>query len=231
MPYEAGLLALLFIGVLGYLQVAHRERVRLERRALFDGCRRGFDEVVIRQDGIDYPVLNGRYGGFDVHIGAVVDHIALRRLPQLLAVVTLRAPVPCRAVVDVLARPQNTEFYSPWSGLPYGVDSAPHWPAHALMRTNHRGPLPFLDVLDRRMPLFEDLRVKELLVAPRGVRVVYLLKEGERGPYLLLRQAVFDAARLDAQLAERLLHVLIALHEDLCGASSPRRRSDVGAML
>jgi hypothetical protein len=214
------LLALLFGGVLGYIHVTHRRRVGIERRALFDGCREALSDAAIRQDGIDYPVLEGRYGNLDVKIEAIVDHVSLRKLPQLLALVTLRAPVPGGAVVDVLARPQNTEFYSPWSGLPFVVDSARHWPAHALVRTNHRGPLPILGVLDARMRLFEDARVKELLITPRGVRLVYLLKEGERGPYLLLRQAVFGAARLDAALAAYLLQALVALHADLCRASN-----------
>jgi hypothetical protein len=82
-------------------------------------------------------------------------------------------------------------------------------------RTDSPEPLPFLDVIEQRMPLFRDLKMKELLITPRGVRLVYRLSEGERGPYALLRQAVFEAARLDAELAQRLLRTLIALHQDL----------------
>ena len=216
-------LAMVFCAVLGYMQVSERARVRAQRRALFDSCRHSFDDVAIAQDGINYPVLDGRYRGFEVKVEGIVDHVAFRKLPQLLVVVTLRAPAPCGVVVDVLARPQNTEFYAPWSRLAYEVRPGERWPAHVVARTDSAEPLPFLDVLDRRMPMFDDLKMKELLITPRGVRLVYQLREGGRGPYLLLRQSVFEEVRFDAQLAERLLQALIALHEDLCRASSPRR--------
>jgi hypothetical protein len=228
MASEAGLLTLLFLGVLFYLHVTQRERVRAERRALFDGCRQGFTQVEIRQDGLNYPVLDGRYRDFDVRIEAVVDHVAFRKLPQLLAMVTLRAAVPCRAMVDVLARPQNTEFYAPWNRLAYTVSGRPGWPVHVVARSDSPDPLPFLDVLDRWMPSFEDVKMKELLITRRGVRLVYRLREGERGPYLLLRQAAFDGARLEAPDATRLLGTLIALHDDLCGGSSRPAPADPG---
>jgi hypothetical protein len=218
----ASLLVMVFCAVLGYMHVTQRARVRAHRRALFDGCLHRFDDVEVAQDGINYPVLAGRYCGFDVNVEAIVDHVSFRKLPQLLVVVTLRAPVPWGVVMDVLARPQNTEFYAPWSRLSFGVNGGSGWPAHLVARTDSPEPLPFVDVLDRRMSLFEDQKMKELLITPRGVRLVYRLREGERGPYLLLRQAVFEGARLDAQLADRLLCALIALHEDLCRASAPR---------
>jgi len=217
------LLAMMFCAVLGYMHVTQRARVRAQRRALFDPCLHRFDQVEVRQDGINYPALAGRYRGFDVNVEAIVDHVSFRKLPQLLVVFTLRAPVRCGVVIDVLARPQNTEFYAPWSRLSFGVNGGSGWPAHVVARTDSpEPPLPFVDVLDRRMSLFEDQKMKELLITPRGVRLAYRLREGERGPYLLLRQAVFEGARLDAQLADRLLCALIALHGDLRRAAAPR---------
>ena len=44
--------------------------------------------------------------------------------------------------------------------------------------------------------LFADARVKELLVAPRGVRIVYQARQGAKGAYLLFRQSSFDVERL-----------------------------------
>jgi hypothetical protein len=203
--------------------LAERARLKAQRRALFDDCLTRFDAAEIRQDGVAYPALAGRYRAFDVHVEAIVDHLSFRKLPQLLVRVTLRAPVPWNVVVDVLARPQNTEFYTPWSRLVHDVNRRPGWPAHAAARADTADPLPFADVLDRWMPWFDDANMKELLVTRRGVRLVYRLREAERGPYLLLRQAVFAHPRLDAALAERLLGALVALHQDLCGAASPQR--------
>jgi hypothetical protein len=218
MRYDAVLLALSLCAILAYMYIGQRRRVGADRRALFDACLTSFDTADVRQNGIDYPVLRGRYRGFEVVIEPIVDHMTIRRLPQLWALVTLRAPVPCRAIVDVLARPQNTEFYSPWGRLPHHVESAPKWPAHALMRTDDPTGLPSQDVLGRRMRLFDDPKMKELLISPRGLRLVYQLQEADRGHYLVLRQATFQNARLDSPLAEQLLHTLTLTYEDLCAA-------------
>jgi hypothetical protein len=73
-------------------------------------------------------------------------------------------------------------------------------------------------VLGRRMRLFDDPKLKELLISPRGLRLVYQLREADRAHSLVLRQASFDLARLDAGLAGQLLHTLTATYDDLCAA-------------
>lgn len=215
MRLDVVLLALSFGSILAYMYIGQRKRAGAERRALFDPCLTSFDAADVRQSGIGYPVLRGRYRGFEVVIEPVVDDMTIRKLPVLWALVTLHAPVPCRAVVDVLARPQNTEFYSPWSRLPHLVESAPEWPPHALVRTDNPKGLPSRTVLGRWMRLFDDPKVKELLISSRGMRLVYQLREADRGRYLVLRQAAFGNARLDAGLAEQLLHTLTRAYEDL----------------
>ena len=118
MRYDAVILALSFGAVLSYMYVAQRERLRTARRAAVEGCLAILDEARIRESNSDYPTLRGRYRGFDVSVELVVDHLTFRKLPQLWAVFTLRAAVPCGAVVDAIARPQNTEFFSSWNRLP-----------------------------------------------------------------------------------------------------------------
>jgi hypothetical protein len=213
--YDVLVLALLLGSTLVVMHVRNRARIRTQRGGFFDACVRAFDNVGTRQNGIDYPVLSGSHSGHDVTMEAIADHASFRKLPQLLVMVTLRAPVPCRMVVDALARPQNTEFYSPWNRLPHWVERSPEWPAHVVVRANHPEPCPFASVLDRHLRMFDEPEVKELLISPRGVRVVYRVQEARRGPYLLLRQAVFQSAPLDGELAARLLNSLTALHADL----------------
>jgi hypothetical protein len=222
--FAAGLIALVCGSVLGYVHFRHRRRLAAERGTLFDECRHALGGVASRQEGFGYPVLEGRYRGLPVRLEAVVDHLSLRKLPQLLTLITLRAPLASSGIVDLLARPQNTEFYSPWSELPYCVESKPHWPAQVVVRSNQFGELPVLRLLDPYMRMFEDdPRLKELLITPRGLRLVYLLDEGERGPYLLFRKAVFGAVRLDAAVATRLLQTLVALHAALGQPVEPGR--------
>jgi hypothetical protein len=61
------------------------------------------------------------------------------------------------------------------------------------------------------MHLFDDERMKELLVTRRGVRLVYQASQGERAYYMVLRQPEFGPARLPAELARRLLDEAIAI--------------------
>jgi hypothetical protein len=47
--------------------------------------------------------------------------------------------------------------------------------------------------------LLRDPKIKEVVVCPRGVRIVRQLSQGSRGQHLILRQSVFENARLEAQ--------------------------------
>ena len=105
-----------------------------ERRRLFIDCAGCVQDAVTRYDALGYTVVRGRHCGLDVRFSAVVDNISVRKLPQLLMLVTLRGTIALPGIVDALATPQNTEFYSPWSRLPHQVN-APGWPAHVAIRT------------------------------------------------------------------------------------------------
>jgi hypothetical protein len=91
------------------------------------------------------------------------------------------------------------------------------WPQHALLRTDISGGVLPLDALGAAMAMFEDPRTKELLVTPRGVRIVHQAAQGERAHYMVLRQAVFDEARLAPALAARLLEQAAGVRAALAG--------------
>ena len=80
--------------------------------------------------------------------------------------------------------------------------------------------MPPQDRLTPHVAMFEDPRVKELLVTPRGVRIVYQIDQAERAQYMVLRQAQFAEQPLAALLAQRLLDRAIAIHRDLTGAAA-----------
>jgi hypothetical protein len=60
--------------------------------------------------------------------------------------------------------------------------------------------------------MFDDPKTKELVVSPRGVRIVYQASQGERAYYMVLRQPEFGEARLPVALARRLLELAIAVY-------------------
>ena len=67
----------------------------------------------ITQQGADYPVLRGRYQGYDIELRPMVEGLAMRKLPSLWLQVTVYAAIPFSGGLDYLARPLGVEFYSP----------------------------------------------------------------------------------------------------------------------
>ena len=211
MRYDTLLLAALLGTMLAAMYLAQRRQLRTRRRACLDACVSSLDGPDIQQDGVNFPVLRGRYRGREVRIEPIVDDLSVRKLPQLWAIVTLRAALPCGATVDAIARPQNTEFYSFWSRLRHDVPQGSGWPADVAVRTDDPYALPPATVLDRLARVFDDVRTKELVISPRGVRLVYQLAQGDRGGYLALRQARFAHVRVDGAIARHLLETVDAV--------------------
>jgi hypothetical protein len=65
--------------------------------------------------------------------------------------------------------------------------------------------------VESQIAAFDDPRMKELVITPRGVRLVYQAAQGERADYLVLRQARFAQERGDAELVKSLLDRAIAI--------------------
>ena len=81
------------------------------------------------------------------------------------------------------------------------------------------------------MQIFADEKTKELVVTPRGVRIVYQASQGERAYYMVLRQPEFGEARLPAALAQRLLEQALAVYNSLAtlpqqGTREPPQRTN-----
>jgi hypothetical protein len=214
------LLALLFGALYWFAQQRHRSRIGSERGRLWEDCVSLLDGARVRQDGIDFPRLEGYYHGRRVTLEAIADHIAFRKLPQLWLRATLREDIPHRGILDLLVRPENIEFYSPIWSLPETIDLPPGWPAHALVRTDCAGEIPPLGVVGRHLGIFDDPRTKELLVTPRGVRLVYQLAQGQRAHYAVLRSVNFELSRADPDEVGRILDAALAISNDLRAAGS-----------
>jgi hypothetical protein len=207
--------SLALIGLLIVMQRRTRRSLKQHRAGLFTASYGALETYRITQAGIDYPEMQATYRGHAFHVDVVVDTLTIRRLPVLWLRVSLLAPLPGIATFDILVRSQNVEFYSPSAELPHRLEPLHGWPADAMVRTDNHGRLPDLAVLDRHMGMFHDPPTKELLITPKGVRIVRMLDQAKRAEYLVMRQAEFENAQVTAELLRDLMDRTIALHQDL----------------
>jgi hypothetical protein len=201
-----------------YLIIHHRRArsaIKAERGAMFNACLSLFDDSQIRQAGVYFPVLRGHYKGYDMTLEPIADHAGFRTLPSLWLLVSARGRVPFGGIFDYVRRPKNVEFYSPSWNLEKDIAVPDGWPKDAWLRTDHPDQMPPIEVMDPHMGLFDDPKAKELLVTPKGVRIVYQANEAVRSYYMLLRQVKFEDLMLDPGLVCALMDRVIALYEDL----------------
>jgi len=223
LPY----LLLLPMGVVLFWLYRRDRRMTVQiRGSALDACAKlleGDAQTRLQEDG--FPVVSGQYAGKRAFMRATDDTLIPRKLPSLWLEVSILTQIPFTARLSYLIRPVNTEFFSPSSRLARRLDIPSDWPQEAAMlRTDEEGTVPPLEALAGPLrELCADRRVKEVVVSPRGVRIVYLADEGERGSYLLLRQARFDSDPIDAALGQSLLESALGLAETLRSAEGLAR--------
>lgn len=211
----AALLAAAAIASLCLLFKRDAERERRRRREFFADCMALFGACRVTQTGLQFPVLEGKYKGLPIRLEPLVDDAGVRKVPSLWLKTTLLVPNPRRGVLDFLVRPQGCEFYSPSHDLPKRLPIPADWPQHAVLCTEREGIAPPLERFEPHICVFDDPRMKEMLITPRGVRLVYQAAQADRGEYLVLRQARFANMRLDPALVRRLLDRVISIASDL----------------
>lgn len=210
-----------------YTLYRHRQdsRIRAARRAgfldevqtLFSGGLRA-----IRPDG--FPRISGTYRGHTFDIQAVPDSLNFRKLPTLWLLVSLPEPLPLKGTLDVMMRPRGVEVFSRHAGLPTQMEPDPAFPHDCTIRTDAPHDLPPRDVLLRHKAILDNPLAKELVISPKGLRIVWLAEEAQRGPYLLFRDSEVGRSPFAAAEMQPLLDYLLALREDLLAAvpESPR---------
>lgn len=195
-----------------------------QRAAFFEDSLGALESYRVTQEGRGYPVLEGRYRGHAVRLEPVLDDMTWRKVPSLWLKATVLKANPARATFSYMARPQGGEFYSPASDMAQRMAVPADWPQNAALCTDNMDLMPDPDALTLQMIAFEDPRLKELVVTPKGVRLLYQAAQAERASYLVLRQAKFDGAKADPVLVRALLDRAIAVAEsvDDCQTVLPR---------
>ena len=184
------------------------------RSSVFDDCESLLQQAQISHDNANLPVLQGNYAGYKVALSVVEDTLGWRKLPPLWLLVKISANNPSQGSLDLIVRPANNEFYSPswqWDG---NLTIPPTWPQHAIIKYLHK-PID-ISLLEQYVPaLFADLKMKELLVMPEFVRLTYMVKQADRGEYLIMRNAVYDAAPIGKESIEALIKQAITIRQTL----------------
>lgn len=200
-----------------YMYRKYRQDVNYKiqvRSQVFDECLSLFQQSNISQDKANLPVLQGEYAGYQVALSIVEDTLGWRKLPPLWLLVKVTANKPSYGTLDMIIRPSNNEFYSPswqWDG---NLAIPSNWPQHAIIK--YQNQAVDLALLSTSVPeLFSDLKMKELLVTPSMVRLTYMVKQAERGEYLIMRNAVYEGAPINKNIVEDLLKKSVAIRKKL----------------
>ena len=203
--------ALAASGLLAWRMLQSVRGQAAQRRAVLDDCTALLGEPSVHDHGTDYPCLRGRYGGAQVEVQPLLDHVGFRKVPSLWLLLTLRAPLPVPGRLDVLMRPQNIEFYAD-DGAPEGrrFDLPDDWPPHHLARVDppHWEP-PLAALREAVKPLLDDQSLKQLLLTPRGLRLVVRAGGVRRADYLVLRSLMPEQPRIPAALLQGALEAAL----------------------
>lgn len=210
----------LFVLLAQHLSRASAAR-KAQRAGYLDACRPLLAAPRRGAGATGFARLAGQYDGVEADIQVLPDTLTFRKLPALWVLVTLPGPLPVEGAMHLMIRPTGVEPFSRFRGLPYHLDRPEDFPEDCAIRTDTRDHLPPEDLVRAHLHIFDDPRVKELVISPKGVRIVFLAEEAQRSRYLVYRDAEMGTAPLDAALLRPKLDQLAALRRDLLDAAQP----------
>jgi len=216
-PLFLFLIALLGLTCLGLgWRLGRESRARTAARlGYFDAVLPLFDEVRTQRQPAGFARVAGRRDGLDYDLQAVPDSLTFRKLPALWVMLTLTEAMPLTATLDLMARPSGAEPFSRFATLPQALPTPEGLPPGLAIRTDDAAACPPEALIHRHAALFGDARVKELILSPRGLRIVLLAEEADRSRYLLFREAEMGRSPLPAARLAPLIERLVALRRDL----------------
>lgn len=190
------------------------------RAGYFDGVTAVFDRVTRRIEPTGFARLTAHLDEAAFDLQAIPDSLTFRKLPALWVMVTLPAPMPVGATLDIMARPAGNEPFSHFANLPHSLPCPAELPEGTGIRSDNAGAVPPLDLIAPHLGIFADPKVKELVISPKGLRLVILADEAERGRYLIFRDLEVGKSPLSKARILPLLDTLLALRQTLTKAPS-----------
>jgi len=201
--------------VILYHKYNHHATYKIQARShLFDECILLLQEPQQSLDRANLPLLQGRYAGYKLSLSVVEDTLGWRKVPPLWLLIKVEANKPSNGTLDLIVRPSNNEFYSPswqWDG---NLAIPINWPQHAIIK--YQNQAVDIALLEPYIPrLFLDPKMKELLVTPTMIRLTYMIKQAERGEYLIMRNAVYESTPISQDEVETLLVQAVAIRKSI----------------
>lgn len=191
---------------------------RSARAAYFSDVSRLFDHVTKRIEPSGLPRMTARLGPHAFDLQAVQDSLTFRKLPALWVMLTLPEPLPVKATLDIMARPSGNEPFSHFAGLPQALPRPASLAEGCALRSDNAALLPAEELLAPHLAVFADPLVKELVLSPKGLRLVILGEEADRGRFLIFREAELGMTPLPAHRLTPLIDTLLALRQTLTEA-------------
>lgn len=198
------------------VQLLTQSRVRTSARArYFDAVQPLFSGGQTRLQPTGFPRMTGHREGVSFDIQVIPDTLTFRKVPALWVMVTLAEKLPLGATVDIMARPSGQEPFSHFTTLRQSLPTPPGLPAELAVRTDDATRIPPASLIARHASLFDDPNVKELVMSPKGLRIVILAEEADKGRYLIFREAEMGMAPLDNARISPVLDRLARLRADI----------------
>ena len=185
------------------------------RGRYFAEVERLFAEPITALAPTGFPRLSGRYQGALFDLQVVPDTLTYRKLPALWLLVTLAEPTPARATLDIMLRPRGVEPFSNFRDLAVQIATPAGFPEDCAVRSDAPDAAPPADFVLAHLGRLDPDLLKELVISPKGLRLVWLAEEADRTRYLAFRDAEMGKTPLAPARLEPLLAALLALRDDL----------------
>ena len=209
-------LVLAALGLWLAFRLIRESRVRTATRAGYlDAVKPLFDGGETRLQPTGFPRMTGRRAGLAFDLQAVPDTLTFRKLPALWVLVTLPETLPLAATLNLMTRPSGNEPFTRFAMLPHSLPAPADLPKEIALRTDDASRPPPAEVVARHADLFSDPRVKELVLSPKGLRIVILAEEADRGRFLIFRDAEMGRTPLAPNRLQPLLDRLAAIRKDV----------------
>lgn len=170
-----------------------------------------FDRVVTQMAPNGFPRMTAYQAALSFDLQLVQDSLTFRKLPTLWLMVTLPQPMPLSARLHIMARPTGLEPFSHFKSLHHSIDLP--LPEDCVARCDDPDQVPPL--VSRHCGIFADPWVKELVISPKGLRIVILADEAARTNYLIFRDAELGILPLPQARLQPILAALTALRADI----------------
>lgn len=195
---------------------AAEQKLAAQPQNLFSEVQNLFTNSSIEQgEAIGTWNLNGTYAGHLFQLKAIVDTLATRKLPSLWLMVTLPETQKVKATLNMMMRPTGPTSFSNFDFLVHTLETPHDFPMHAVIRTDDQLLHPSLDKIRPTLGLFETRFGKELLISPKGLRVVLHVAEVDRLRYGVFREANFGETFIQSDLLTQCLDMLLKLQSSL----------------